>query len=108
PDMLVEVLSPDFRGQKEFVEILVKARPDVFAHNVETVQRLTTKVRDRRAKYQQSLDVLRMVKEIDPAVFTKTSIMLGLGETDEEVRETLVDLRNHQCDIVTFGQYLSP
>lgn len=108
PDMLVEVLAPDFRGEREWVEVLVKARPDVFAHNVETVKRLTPKVRDRRAHYQQSLDVLRMAKEIDPNVFTKTSIMLGLSETDEEIMETLVDLRAIGCDVVTFGQYLQP
>lgn len=108
PDLIVEVLTPDFKGNREFVRKIVDAKPDVFAHNVETVERLTKRVRDPRAGYQQSLDVLKMVKEMDPSRFTKTSIMLGLGETDEEIRQTLRDLRNIDCDVVTFGQYLQP
>lgn len=108
PDMLVEVLSPDFCGEKQWIEVLVKSRPDVFAHNVETVERLTEKVRDRRAHYRQSLQVLKMAKEIDSTIFTKTSLMLGLGEKDEDVEQTLSDLREVDCDVITFGQYLQP
>lgn len=108
PKLIVEVLTPDFRGNRDLVQKLVEAKPDVFAHNIETVERLTPKVRDPRAKYQQSLDVLRWVKEIDSSRFTKSSIMLGLGETDEEVLQSLKDLRSIGCDVVTFGQYLQP
>lgn len=108
PSLIVEVLTPDFKGNEEFIAKIVDAKPDVFAHNVETVERLTYRVRDPRAKYQQSLNVLEFVKKHDPTRFTKTSIMLGLGETDEEVRQTLRDLRAVGCDVVTFGQYLQP
>lgn len=108
PKLIVEVLTPDFLGNREWIEKLVSARPDVFAHNIETVERLTPSVRDPRAKYRQSLRVLEMVKEIDPSRYTKSSIMLGLSESDEEVLQTLKDLRQVGCDVVTFGQYLQP
>lgn len=108
PSLIVEVLTPDFKGNEEFVAKIVDAKPDVFAHNVETVERLTFRVRDPRAKYGQSLRVLEYVKERDASRFTKSSIMLGLGEQDDEVRQTLRDLRNVGCDVVTFGQYLQP
>lgn len=108
PKLIVEVLTPDFRGNRELVETLVRSKPDVFAHNIETVERLTKRVRDPRAGYHQSLDVLRMVKEIDPTRYTKSSIMLGLGEQKEEVLQALKDLREVGCDVVTFGQYLQP
>lgn len=108
PDLIVEVLTPDFRGSVECIEALVAAKPDVFAHNIETVERLTRRVRDPRATYQQSLAVLEVVKKIDPSRYTKSSIMLGLGETREEVMQTLNDLRRVGCDVVTFGQYLQP
>lgn len=108
PNLLVEVLTPDFRGNETFISAIVDAEPDVFAHNVETVERLTPGVRDRRATYAQSMRVLEFVKERDTSRFTKTSLMLGLGETDEEVRQTLRDLRAVDCDVVTFGQYLQP
>ena len=87
---------------------LAKSGLDVYAHNVETVERLTPRVRDRRAGYDQSMKVLAHVKTVNPDVLTKTSIMLGLGETDDEVRTTLEDLRSNDCDVVTFGQYLQP
>ena len=106
--VIVEVLTPDFRGERELVERLVRAKPDVFAHNIETVESLTKKVRDPRAGYRQSLRVLEMVKEIDSTRFTKSSIMLGLGETKEEIMQALRDLRSVGCDVVTFGQYLQP
>lgn len=108
PKLIVEVLTPDFRGQRDLVEKLTAARPDVFAHNIETVERLTKRVRDPRAGYRQSLDVLKAVKEFDPSRYTKSSIMLGLGEQDEEVVQALRDLRAVGCDVVTFGQYLQP
>lgn len=108
PKLIVEILTPDFRGDKDLVCQLTDSKPDVFAHNIETVERLTPSVRDPRAKYRQSLDVLRYVKEHDPTRYTKSSIMLGLGETDEEVLQTLKDLRAVDCDVVTFGQYLQP
>ena len=108
PDLLVEVLTPDFKGNELFVEKLVKAKPHVFAHNMETVRRLTPQVRDPRAGYDQSLNVLSYVKKSDPSIYTKTSLMLGLGESFEEVHESLKELRAIGCDVVTFGQYLQP
>jgi lipoic acid synthetase len=108
PRVLVEVLIPDFQGDVKALRTLVESGPDVVAHNVETVRRLTPKVRDRRAQYAQSLKVLADVRRISPSTVTKTSIMVGLGETDEEIMETLRDLREYDCQIVTFGQYLRP
>ena len=108
PKLYIEVLTPDFRGKKECVRKVIQARPHVFAHNIETVERLTPRVRDRRAHYRQSLDVLKQIKEETGGIFTKSSIMLGLGEKKEEVEQTLLDLREQACDIVTFGQYLRP
>jgi lipoic acid synthetase len=108
PDLIVEVLTPDFKGNEAYVAKIVDAAPDVFAHNVETVERLQKRVRDPRAGYAQSLRVLEYVKERDDSRYTKTSIMLGLGETDQEVKQTLRDLRSVGCDVVTFGQYLQP
>ncbi len=108
PDLIVEVLAPDFHGKTELIEKLVSSKPDVYAHNVETVRRLTKRVRDPRAGYDLSLDVLSQVKKIDATRYTKSSIMLGLGETDEEILECLNDLRSVDCDVVTFGQYLQP
>lgn len=108
PDLIVEILTPDFRGDENLITHLAASYPDVFAHNIETVERLTPKVRDPRAKYRQSMDLLALVKKFDPAIYTKSSIMLGLGETDEEVIQALKDLRAVGCDVVTFGQYLQP
>lgn len=108
PKLIVEILTPDFRGDRSLVENLVKSKPDVFAHNIETVERLSPRVRDPRAKYRQSLDVLKMVKDFSPGIYTKSSLMLGLGETEEEIMQALKDLREVGCDIVTFGQYLQP
>tara|TARA_B100000749_G_scaffold280771_1_gene278641 strand:+ start:134366 stop:135241 length:876 start_codon:yes stop_codon:yes gene_type:complete len=108
PDLIVEVLTPDFNGNQEHITRLVSAQPDVFAQNVETVERLTRRVRDRRAGYWQTLKLLEFVKAKSPNTYTKTSLMLGLGESDEEVRKTLRDLREVGCDVVTFGQYLQP
>eukprot|EP00522_Entomoneis_paludosa_P007114 CAMPEP_0172446986 /NCGR_PEP_ID=MMETSP1065-20121228/6395_1 /TAXON_ID=265537 /ORGANISM="Amphiprora paludosa, Strain CCMP125" /LENGTH=370 /DNA_ID=CAMNT_0013198175 /DNA_START=16 /DNA_END=1124 /DNA_ORIENTATION=+ len=108
PDLLVEALTPDFQGQTELIERVATSGLDVYAHNMETVERLTHLVRDRRAKYRQSLDVLSYVKSLNTGCLTKTSIMLGFGETDDDVRQALEDLRTADTDVVTFGQYLQP
>lgn len=108
PQILVEVLGGDFRGDLEMVKILAASGLEVYAHNLETVEALTPHVRDRRATYRQSLAVLRTAKETKPSLVTKTSLMLGFGETDEQIRQTLKDLREVGCDVVTFGQYMRP
>ncbi|HET7814153.1 MAG TPA: lipoyl synthase [Candidatus Baltobacteraceae bacterium] len=104
----VEILSGDYRGDMNALDIVLDARPDVFAHNLETVRRLTPRVRDKRAKYDQSLAILKHAKERAPEQYTKTSLMLGLGETDEEVEQTMDDARSVGVDIFTMGQYLQP
>jgi lipoic acid synthetase len=106
--VIIEVLIPDFRGDWEALANIVRAKPEVIAHNIETVERLTPSVRDRRAPYHQSLALLEKVKEMDPAIFTKSSIMLGLGETEEEILITMKDLRDKGVDVLTLGQYLQP
>jgi lipoic acid synthetase len=108
PATAVEALTPDFCGRLEHVDVVVDSGIEVFAQNLETVRRLTHPVRDPRAGYQQTLDVLAHGKARRPEMLTKTSLMLGLGETDEEVRQALVDMRAAQVDIVTLGQYLRP
>jgi len=108
PRLIVEVLTPDFKGKRELYAQIVEAKPDVYAQNVETVERLTRKVRDPRAGYWQTLNVLKGIKEVDPTRYTKSSIMLGLGEQDDEVIQTLKHLRSVGCDVITFGQYLQP
>ncbi|CEP64109.1 lipoate synthase LALA0_S10e02476g [Lachancea lanzarotensis] len=108
PNTLVETLSGDFRGDLNMVEVMAQSGLDVYAHNMETVQELTPHVRDRRATYAQSLSVLNHAKKTVPTLITKTSLMLGLGETDDQVLQTLKDLRAIGCDIVTFGQYMRP
>jgi lipoic acid synthetase len=105
--ILVECLIPDFQGEQRLVRQIIDSGPDVIAHNVETVQRLQWPVRDRRAGYDQSLSVLRQVdRESD--IYTKTSLMLGVGEYAHEIYQTLADLREIGVDIVTLGQYLQP
>jgi lipoic acid synthetase len=108
PDVAVEALTPDFQGIFDCIETVVDSGIAVFAQNVETVKRLTHPVRDARATYEQTLAVLKHAKEYKPEVLTKTSIMLGLGETEEEIIEAMDDLRVINCDILTFGQYLQP
>ncbi len=108
PNTAVEVLTPDFDGVPEYIEEVVDSGIAVFAQNVETVRRLTHPVRDPRASYEQTLEVLAHAKRHRPDVLTKTSLMLGLGETDAEIDECMDDLRAHNVDIVTFGQYLRP
>ena len=108
PRTAVEVLTPDFNGVMEHVDVVVDSGIEVFAQNVETVRRLTHPVRDPRAGYDQTIAVLRHAKEHRPDVLTKTSLMLGLGETREEIIECMDDLRTANVDILTFGQYLQP
>jgi len=108
PSLLVEILAPDFHGDLAAVELVATSGVDVFAHNVETVNRLQAFVRDPRANYRQSLDVLKRAKECTSGVLTKTSLMLGLGETDDEILQTMKDLRANDVDVVTFGQYMQP
>jgi lipoic acid synthetase len=103
----VEVLTPDFQGDCRAVERVLDAQPDVYNHNMETVPRFYRKVRGR-ADYQRSLDLLSYVKSKAPHVVTKSGLMLGLGETSEELLETLADLRRARCDTLTLGQYLAP
>ncbi|MFT3916193.1 MAG: lipoyl synthase [Anaeromyxobacteraceae bacterium] len=108
PDLLVEVLTPDFRGDADAVRTVGRAAPHVFANNLETVRRLTPAVRDARASYDQTLGVLARMKAEFPSIVTKSSIMVGLGETDEEIAEAMRDLRAHGVEILTLGQYLRP
>ena len=108
PKMLVECLVSDFAGDLNAVRTLALSGLDVYAHNVETVERLQKYVRDHRAGYTQSLSVLKHAKEVNPKVYTKTSLMLGLGETKDEVIQSMKDMRAHSVDILTLGQYLRP
>ena len=107
PDTIVEVLTPDFKAKRWCIKIVTDARPEIYNHNIETIERLHTVVRPQ-AKYERSLQVLRTVKELDASIYTKSGIMLGLGETRDEVIRTLRDLRNAGVDAVTIGQYLRP
>ncbi|XP_050306184.1 lipoyl synthase, mitochondrial [Anthonomus grandis grandis] len=107
-NILVECLVPDFKGNLDQVKVIANCGLDVYAHNIETVEKLTPYVRDRRAKYRQSLFTLENAKKVNPDLITKSSIMLGLGETDEEVEVTLKDLKEAGVDCVTLGQYMQP
>jgi lipoic acid synthetase len=107
PATIIEVLTPDFLGNKQSIQTVVDARPHVFNHNIETVPRLYRKVRPQ-AKYQRSLDLLKYVKESNKNIYTKSGLMVGLGETKDEVVELMRDLLTHQVDIMTIGQYLKP
>ncbi len=105
--IIIEVLTPDFHGKEECLQRVVKARPHIFNHNLETVERLTPSVRSR-AKYNLSLQVLKRVKEIAPSITTKSGIMLGLGEREDEIFQAMDDLRAHDVQVLTLGQYLQP
>jgi lipoic acid synthetase len=108
PDIIIEVLTPDFNDNDAAIEVVLKAAPNIFNHNLETVRRLTPKVRSR-ATYERSLNVLRKVKErADNKIYTKSGLMLGLGETATELFTAMSDLREIGCDILTLGQYLQP
>jgi lipoic acid synthetase len=104
---IVEVLTPDFKAKKWCIKLVTDAHPEIYNHNIETIERLQTVVRPQ-AKYDRSLAVLRQVKELDPTIYTKSGMMLGLGETKNEVIRTLKDLREVGVDAVTIGQYLRP
>jgi len=108
PNTAVEALTPDFKGIYSSIRKIVNSGIEVFAQNMETVERLTHPVRDIRAGYQQTLDVLAESKRINPNVLTKTSLILGLGETDDEIEKTMDDLIANNVDILTLGQYLRP
>jgi len=108
PDILVETLLGDFGGHMDYVDTTVDAKPDIWAHNIEVVKRLQRSIRDVRCSYERSLGVLARVKQRDPARITKSSIMVGIGEEDDEVIETMADLRAVGVDLLTIGQYLRP
>jgi lipoic acid synthetase len=107
PEIVIEVLTPDFHAKEECLQLVAAARPHIFNHNVETVERLTAMVRSR-AKYRVSLAVLRRMKEIAPDIVTKSGLMLGLGETEPEIFQTMDDLREAGVEVLTIGQYLRP
>jgi lipoic acid synthetase len=106
-EIVIEVLVPDFNGNETSIKTVLSAQPDIFNHNLETVERLTPVVRSR-AKYRPSLQVLRRAKQLDPAVVTKSGVMLGLGETENELFQALDDLREAGVQVLTMGQYLRP
>jgi len=108
PELQVEALIPDFRGGLESIKKVVESEPDVIGHNIETVSRMQSQLRDPRASYETSLEVLETVKKLNPRIYTKSSLMVGLGESQAEVLESLNDLRARGVDMVTIGQYLRP
>ena len=108
PDLIIEALIPDFRGDVRALGKVIDAAPQVIGQNIETVRRLTRYARDARCGYEQTLDVLANVRALDPRIYTKSAILLGLGETAGEVLETMRDLRERDVDILTLGQYLQP
>ncbi len=108
PETKVEALIPDFGGEENYLKIVVDARPFVIGHNVETVRRITPYIRDHRCGYEESLNVLKKIKEINDEIYTKSGFMVGLGEEQEEIIQTLKDLKGANVDIVTLGQYLQP
>ncbi len=108
PHTTIELLIPDFKGDRECFGTITSAMPEVIGHNIETVERLSPKVRDGRAKYAQSLAVLKMIKELDSRIYTKSAIMLGLGETEDEIIQSMKDLRGVGVDFLAIGQYLQP
>ncbi len=108
PRLLIEILMPDFRGEKELIKRIIDASPTVMSHNLETVRRLSSDVRDYRADYDQSLDVLRYLKTNCPEGYTKSSLMIGLGENRKEILKAMEDMRDAGVDFLTIGQYLQP
>jgi len=108
PGVRVEILIPDFGGNKEALGKLVNSSPEVIGHNLETVERLTPDIRDKRAGYRRSLEVLKNVKALNDRIITKSGLMLGLGEEREEILKTMEDMRAVDVDILTLGQYLRP
>ena len=108
PEILIEILIPDFRGDQQALEVIIGAKPQVIGHNIETTEIMTPQIRDHRADYQQSLQILKTIKNLNNTILTKSSLMLGLGESDEQVLAALKDLKEAEVDIVTLGQYLQP
>lgn len=106
PDTKIEILTPDFKGNKDCLDIIIKAHPDVFNHNIEAVQDIFKSVRPQ-GDYECSLEVLKYVKD-NSDILTKSGLIIGLGETFEQIEQTLIDLKNVGCDIVTIGQYIQP
>lgn len=106
PDTKIEILTPDFKGNKDCLDIIIKAHPDVFNHNIEAVQDIFKSVRPQ-GDYECSLEVLKYVKD-NSDILTKSGLIIGLGETFEQIEQTLIDLKNVECDIVTIGQYIQP
>ena len=107
PETTIEILPGDFKGDQEAIDSVIAARPDVFNHNLETVPRLYQTIRPG-SRYFRSLNLLRRVKEVDPQQFTKSGLMVGLGETMEEVAQVMDDMRSANIDFITIGQYLQP
>lgn len=107
PEVKIEVLTPDFQGDENAINTVLQAKPQVFNHNTETVKRLYPVARPQ-ANYERSLKFLSYIKECSPEIYTKSGFMIGLGETFDEIIELLQDLKNHNCDIVTVGQYIQP
>ena len=108
PEVLIEILIPDFQGNLNAIRKLVESKPDVIGHNIETTEAITPIVRDKRASFNQSINVLKHIKALTPYILTKSSILLGFGETDEQVLAALQELRRVRVDIITLGQYLQP
>ncbi len=107
PKLIIEILTPDFLGKEEAIKKVVEAKPHIFNHNLETVPQLYEKVRPQ-AIYERSLKFLERIKQLDSSIYTKSGIMVGLGETFDQVKNVLLDLKSVGCDIVTIGQYLAP
>ncbi len=108
PKTLIEILIPDFRGNHKALKTIADSKPQVIGHNIETTQKLTSSLRDSRASYNQSLQVLKSIKKLNPRIYTKSSLILGFGESDEGILKALSDLKEANVDIVTLGQYLQP
>jgi len=108
PNVLIEVLIPDLQGDLSALRKIIETKPDVLGHNIETTESLTSIVRDKRASFKQSIKVLENIKEIDPQILTKSSLMLGLGESEKDTLNALKELKRVKVDIVTLGQYLQP
>lgn len=107
PDSIIEILTSDFQGTPSLLDIIVEAKPNIFNHNIETTASLSHKIRNK-ASYLLSMQVLRYVKEKDSSIYVKSGLMVGLGEKEEEVKQTITDLKENRCDIITIGQYLQP
>ncbi len=107
-NIIVEILVPDFSLNEEYINILLNAKPDVVAHNLETVRKLSPYIRDKRANYDKSQEFLKLIKKLDSKIKTKTSLLVGLGESENEMLKTLEDIKKSNVDIVVIGQYLQP